>query len=207
MDPYLFIFIFFLLLFIEKHINIFLRNRFIRRYVFSESLFDKISETYPDLTQQDLELVTQGLRQFFIVCNKANNKMVAMPSRIVDVAWHEFILHSRDYHFFCRHGYGRHLHHSPFLKTNAPEIISDSLKRAWYYACEIENIDSRKPSRIPLLFCIDTQLNIADGNRFSLEIVNQVNQNKYDSVLNVDQLFDCASDAGGCGSCGGCGGG
>ncbi len=36
-----------------------------------------------------------------------------MPSRIVDHAWHEFILDSASYIDFCDRAYGEYLHHIP----------------------------------------------------------------------------------------------
>jgi hypothetical protein len=35
------------------------------------------------------------------------------PPRSVDVAWHAFILHTRDYEAYCRDRYGRIIHHRP----------------------------------------------------------------------------------------------
>ena len=36
-----------------------------------------------------------------------------MPSRVVDEAWHRFILDSASYIEFCDHTYGEYLHHFP----------------------------------------------------------------------------------------------
>ena len=38
---------------------------------------------------------------------------VATPSSRIDDAWHEFILHTKDYGEFCRDRYGRLVHHVP----------------------------------------------------------------------------------------------
>lgn len=35
------------------------------------------------------------------------------PSPLVDVGWHAFILHTREYEEFCRNVAGRYIHHSP----------------------------------------------------------------------------------------------
>jgi hypothetical protein len=37
------------------------------------------------------------------------------------------------------------------------------LRRCWRYACIEENINPKKPPRLPLLFAIDNKLNIANG--------------------------------------------
>jgi len=41
--------------------------------------------------------------------------------------------------------------------------ISDGLQRCWSHVCTVENLDSQKPSREPLLFSLDARLNIAEG--------------------------------------------
>lgn len=35
------------------------------------------------------------------------------PSEMVDLGWHTFILHTRDYHEFCMRHAGRFIHHDP----------------------------------------------------------------------------------------------
>lgn len=37
------------------------------------------------------------------------------------------------------------------------------LRRVWWQCCKEENIDARKPSRLPLLFALDAKLGIAGG--------------------------------------------
>lgn len=38
------------------------------------------------------------------------------PSKKVDKAWHEFILHTRAYEAFCLERYGQLIHHDPYEK-------------------------------------------------------------------------------------------
>jgi hypothetical protein len=38
---------------------------------------------------------------------------VASPSKVVDEAWHEFVLHTRQYADYCMTRYGRFIHHVP----------------------------------------------------------------------------------------------
>lgn len=49
--------------------------------------------------------------------------MVSMPSRVVDVAWHEFILLTRVYAEFGEEGLGRFLHHTPAAEIKSPEAL------------------------------------------------------------------------------------
>jgi hypothetical protein len=48
----------------------------------------------------------------------ALSKELVSPPPQVDIAWHAFILHTRDYEAYCRERYGRVIHHQP---TGAPD--------------------------------------------------------------------------------------
>jgi hypothetical protein len=48
------------------------------------------------------------------------------PSKRVDRAWHEFLLHTREYAAFCDERYGRFLHHDPYAKPD-----SDAYRRTY----------------------------------------------------------------------------
>ena len=48
----------------------------------------------------------------------AGSKQFISPPEPVDVAWHAFILHTRDYEAYCRERFGRVIHHEP---TGAPD--------------------------------------------------------------------------------------
>ena len=73
------------------------RERYIREQPLPQFLKRKLREAYPHLQQKDTDLVERGLRQFFLACHRSNKKFVAMPSRVVDAMWHEFILHTQAY--------------------------------------------------------------------------------------------------------------
>jgi hypothetical protein len=74
--------------------------KFIKNYQFHPGIKDQIIKRYPDLTDEQMAQVFQGLRDYFYIRNKADGSMVSMPSRIVDDAWHEFILYTREYASF-----------------------------------------------------------------------------------------------------------
>ena len=93
--------------------------------------------------------------------------MVSMPSQVVDVAWHEFILYTRPYEKFCKKGLGRFLHHTPTEAMSSPTVAQDGIKRAWRLSCARHKIDPARPAELPLLFSIDKQLNIEDGFIYS----------------------------------------
>jgi hypothetical protein len=139
------------------------RERFIREAPLPQFLKRKLRETYPQLSQKDAALVERGLRQFFLACHRSRRRFVAMPSRVVDAMWHEFILHTQAYRDWCALALGRFLHHTPSEVLAANAVHNDGLRRAWYWACKDEAIHPRLPTRLPLLFALDTKLAIASG--------------------------------------------
>lgn len=146
-----------------------IRERHIANYVFPGSVARKIRETYPHLEPYQVDLVISGLREFFSVALAANGRMVAMPSKVVDVAWHEFIVCTRAYQQFCMAALGRFLHHTPAEAMPSPAQASEGIRRAWRLSCARQRIDPKSPSRLPLLFAIDQELNILDGYHYATD--------------------------------------
>lgn len=146
------------------------RALYLESYSFPSTIKDGVRKQYPFLSDEELALVLQGLRQYFQLWDLAgNNGMVAMPSRVVDVAWHEFILTTRQYEEFCNNGFGRFLHHTPAAAAETSQEIKDGWKEAWRVACEWEEIDQKLPSRLPFLFALDSALDIPNGFKHSLD--------------------------------------
>jgi hypothetical protein len=139
------------------------RERLVRELPMPQFLKRKLRDTYPMLSQKDAELVERGLRQFFLACLRSNREFVAMPSRVVDSMWHEFILHTRAYREWCDLVLGRFVDHVPAEAIGKKASTNDGLRRAWYWACRDEAIQPRSPSRLPLLFALDAKLAIANG--------------------------------------------
>lgn len=61
------------------------------------------------------DLIAKGLRQWLRCCAPAlgHRRVIGMPSRAVDEAWHGLILCTAEYSAFCDKAYGRYLHHHP----------------------------------------------------------------------------------------------
>ncbi len=171
---------------------------FIAHYEFPSSLSGKISKHYPHLTQHDIGLVFNALRDYFHICNQAKNKMVSMPSQVVDVAWHEFILFTRHYQHFCNNALGRFLHHTPTEAMTSPTLAQNGIKCAWRLACAKENINPQTPVQLPLLFAIDDQLNISDGFKYSLNCQDKSSPNFGSDYCasHIGCTSDCAGDSG-----------
>lgn len=143
------------------------REQHIKGYAFPESIRDKVWKRYPHLTEAQLSSVMAGLREYFQICNTAGKRMVSMPSQVVDVAWHEFILFTRQYQDFCRKGLGRFLHHTPAEAMNSRAAARQGIKTCWRIACIREGLSPREPTALPRLFALDAQLGIADGFHYT----------------------------------------
>ncbi|HLF95713.1 MAG TPA: hypothetical protein VI457_01090 [Methylococcaceae bacterium] len=201
------------------------RQAFLDGYAFHPAIRERVRRKRPALDDGQLDLVFQGLRDYFQLCRKAGHRRLAMPSQAVDDAWHEFILFTRAYDAFCRRALGRYLHHTPVEAMASPTHAEEGIKRAWRLACSQEGIDPRQPERLPLLFALDAQLGIADGFHYSLNCRDKnspVSGTNY-CASHIGCTSGCSGDSGaatdsagsgdscgdggsGCGG-GGCGGG
>ena len=145
------------------------REAFIRGYTFPKGLFDKLAKARPELAFRDIALTSHALRQFFLAYLRSGRRDVSMPSQVADDLWHEFILYTRNYEVFCRQAFGGFLHHTPAVALSASRDGNAGLRRTWWWCCREENIDPRRPSRLPLLFALDGKLGIADGFRYKAD--------------------------------------
>ncbi|GAB4256714.1 MAG: hypothetical protein Kow0065_05630 [Methylomicrobium sp.] len=144
------------------------REKYIDRYYFHKGIKAKLAQRYPNLSDQQLELILKGLREYFQVCRQARKKLVSMPSQAVDEAWHQFILSTRLYSEFCNKAFGYYLHHTPAEAMPTSTIAKEGIKRSWRLACAREKIDPRRPTQLPLLFAIDGLLAIPNGFFYQL---------------------------------------
>jgi hypothetical protein len=77
-----------------------------------------------------------------------------MPSRIVDLAWHEFICHTRHYGDSCADVAGRSRHHIPESAMTAEQRKfnqTSGMARSWHLACLGEGL-RHLGDGTPLLF-------------------------------------------------------
>ncbi|TAK64694.1 hypothetical protein [Methylobacter sp.] len=193
--------------------------KFIERYQFHKGIRHKLSQKHPQLTEQQLDMVFQGLRDYFRICRQAKNRMVSMPSQVIDDAWHEFILFTRIYEKFCTKAMGHFLHHTPAEAMSTQNIAKDGIKRSWRLACALEQINPKKPARLPLIFAMDGLLNINNGFVYQLDCKKNPAGGycashigcssgcggSSDSSGDVSDSGDSSGCSSGCG--GGCGGG
>jgi hypothetical protein len=122
-----------------------------------------------------------------------------MPSKVVDMLWHEFILNTHEYEQFCRQAFGKLLHHTPTeMLSSSKQITATKMQKGmkviWLFSCEEQKIQSLTPVTLPALFAIDEELNIPDGFYYDL-----IKSGEYWGEKEID-----AGCGGGCGGCGGC---
>lgn len=139
------------------------RAEFIRTFHWPPGLLERLERRHPGFDRKDSALVSQGLRQFFLAYLMSGKRFVSMPSQVADDLWHEFILYTREYEGFCRRAFGGFLHHTPAVVLSRERRSNEGLRRVWWYCCRYENIDPVRPTRLPLLFALDSKLRIADG--------------------------------------------
>ncbi len=209
------------------------RESYIREFELPRGLFEKLRKHRPELTMKECQLVAQSLRQFFLAYLKSGRKHVSMPSQVTDELWHEFILYTRAYQAFCRTAFGGFFHHTPAIALGNNQNANSGLRRCFWHTCREENINPRRPARLPLLFALDAKLNVPDGFRYVADCSsirrdrNNLNGTTYcggdfgnasidgstdgfadttsSAQANTDGFADPGGDSSGCGG-GGCGG-
>lgn len=143
------------------------REHHVRSYVFPGGVLEALSKSYPQLELKDVQLAARALRQFFLVHIRAGGQLVAMPSKVADALWHAFILDTRAYRAFCQGAFGSYLHHIPEgAAMRAVDKDQMATWRTWRLACLEENINPLSATRLPLLFALDSKLNIPNAVRY-----------------------------------------
>ncbi|HEX3460736.1 MAG TPA: hypothetical protein VHT49_07510 [Acidimicrobiales bacterium] len=144
------------------------RQEFVANYQFPTSLGHDLSKAYPHL--MSLEPAFQGLRQWLRL-HVAGPELLGMPSRAVDLLWHEFILHTVFYKEFCLGAYGHDLHHSPERSMNdqqAQVLNGEGMARTFGMACADDHIVDPKLG-LPTLFTVDAALGLPDGQWWTFD--------------------------------------
>jgi hypothetical protein len=82
-------------------------------------LFDKLTTRitldHPDLDQPTAERILDQALAYLATAATATQPIG--PSALVDIGWHTFLLHTRDYAQFCDRIAGRFIHHEPDTGT------------------------------------------------------------------------------------------
>ncbi len=105
---------------------------YIAEYRFPAHIERRVRRRFPRIDEAGWRLVEQGLREWFVCCAWRGRTILGMPSRLVDEAWHEFILDSVAYTQFCTSAVGSYLHHTPdeAMSTPSGDLLGETV-RAW----------------------------------------------------------------------------
>ena len=185
------------------------RRRFIETYEFPQPLRDKLREELGGA--REAEIALDGLRGWYLAWLYADGALLGMPSRAVDEAWHEMILMTREYTWFCQRAFGRYLHHSP--DTTLAVSMDDILPRT------LAVVDRHE---LPMtLFSADADAGMQDGYTWGasdlrrMRAANAVQGDRprrrraggSSSATSSGFAGGCAGGGGDGGGGGGCGGG
>lgn len=142
------------------------RKKLAGQAVLPAAAYQELLRHHPQLTSDQAELVTEGLRQWYRVVQLVGNRPLAMPSRVVDDLWHAHITCTRDYAGFCLRAFGRFLHHHPESMMDPAAAARNGgahLRRTLEVSRQIEGTDG-----LPLLFRIDAELEVTGARHFVL---------------------------------------
>lgn len=161
------VFMLFVLVSVQKNKRV-RQLAYIQAYVFHPVITNRVKNKYPHLSDDQIDMVFESLKDYFLFCNQAKMQQITMPSQVVNVAWYEFMLFSRFYGDFSQQALGRLLQYTPATALKLPLSTQTDITSTWCLACAKENIDPMSPTRLPLLFAIDSLLGINDGFKYPL---------------------------------------
>lgn len=180
-----------------------LRLRRVLAYEFPKSAVTTFKRDNLGLTPQQTKQAFLGLKQYFCACIVAPRGRKGMPSTVVDSAWHAFLLHSAEYHRFCRRVFGRTLQHHPDDLAR-PRVLTGTSKlkpevqNTWN---ALQRFNDRHMSLAAalgvapfFLFQIDTRL--GGGWRYTEEALDNL---RADRFADPNQSGSGSSCGGGCG--------
>lgn len=103
------------------------------RMLISRGLFERLVRRIvadDELDNQLAERVVDQALAFLAACARNTSTPLA-PSELVDIGWHTFLLHTRDYAAFCQKLAGRFLHHVPVTPSDPPadQLTDETLAR------------------------------------------------------------------------------
>lgn len=143
-------------------------ERVIKRYRFPPQIETRM-RARRGLDDESWALVERGLREWFICCAWRAAAVIGMPSRLVDEAWHEFILDTEAYAKFCERALGLFLDHRPGDKMDVP--IGDALAET-VYAWDLSPAGQKGQESV--LWDLDETVGIEDPLRLSGLVLAQV---------------------------------
>ncbi|MET7640417.1 hypothetical protein [Streptomyces sp. NPDC005438] len=98
-------------------------------------LTSHIRGEFPQLPEGYPERILEQALAYLKACAGSPGSVLS-PSPLVDIGWHTFILHSREYSEFCDEVAGHFIHHVPENESNPPPGDPDEIRRRTMKAIE-----------------------------------------------------------------------
>jgi len=154
---------FLLIYFFVKRKQQILSFAYIDDYTFHKGVISRFKKVQSELSVDEVNTVVLGLKDYFKIHQQAGGRILSMPSQVVDDLWHEFILFTKQYETFCKGAAGFYVHHIPAEAMEDKITASKGIKNTWKYACELENLNPKDPTKLPRLFTLDERYKIPNG--------------------------------------------
>ena len=85
-------------------------------------LMDKMS-----LAKSEAEELKSDMLRFLYLCGIDSKVTTFVPPELIDEAWHNFILFTREYGVFCKRYFGKFIHHAP--NTREKKVARGTLQK------------------------------------------------------------------------------
>lgn len=96
-------------------------------------VLERLLDDYPNYSYDQLNEMVLEVKRFFALSVFDPNTGHVVSGKI-DVVWHFFILHSREYSKFCEIVYGTYLDHHPILQSQKARLHPAYLETKKFYA-------------------------------------------------------------------------
>ena len=155
--------------------------QYIENYQFPDVVKKDFLKRHPHVEHLGYQNVEMALKQYFgnysyhWYSKSVGNKKFLMPSKLADELWHSLILDTKAYAEFCNKAFGKFLHHIPEGSASLGNTQVAALNT--YHG--IENIKrygmGYMAGGIPLLFALDSLMNVEGGYYYNLATIEAVN--------------------------------
>ncbi|MEU7803578.1 hypothetical protein AB0B10_30430 [Micromonospora arborensis] len=142
------------------------RLRAVSDLQFPASGREHLRNQHPQLSDDDIVLVETATRQWFRLVARHSGAKLSMPSVVVDDLWQALTLHTQVYAAFCDAAFGRLLQHEPRSATSDATTTATRSSQLLATLGHGRRDEGGGPTDLPLLFRVDQELHIRDGNRY-----------------------------------------
>ncbi|MFJ6169352.1 hypothetical protein ACIQH6_29840 [Micromonospora orduensis] len=127
---------------------------------------EHLRNRHPHLSDDDLVLVETATRQWFRLIARQPGAKLSMPSVAVNDLWQELTLHAQDYAAFCDAAFGGLPHHQSMSATSGDTTNANRDALLLATLNHARRDEGCGPTDLPLLFRVDQELGVRDGNRY-----------------------------------------